>query len=435
MLAACSGGADSVALFTALVEAGVPCVAGHVDHGLRAGSAGEAEGVRALAKRLGARFELERLEGLETSAEGLEGAARRARHAAFVRLAARTGATLIATGHTRRDQAETILLRLARGAGPGALASVRRRRELGVGLALVRPLLDVSREDTEAFCRARALPFVLDPHNLDPGRTRARLRSLWPALLGLNPRLEEALAGAADAFADEDALLQAAALDELRESGLRASRLRALHPALLRRALLHAANEAGLRPERAHLEGLRGLLAKGAGALDLPGGRAAIVSGRLTFGVAKSAPPPEAVIVPAPGVFRFGERALRVSLAPPGVPVDLARAPFPWVLRVKRAGDRFRPARGREKKLSDLLIDAKIPREARDRLAVLEDLHRRLFWVEGLRPGAASDSPAETQAFIELLPEMRTHPAAFIRERRDDPPSATIPQSHDEEPR
>src|SRR6266851_1490611 len=208
LLVACSGGADSVALAAAVARTdGVRGAVGHVDHGLRPESAQEAGKVGALAERLGLPFFLERIEGLRIRGPGLEAAAREARYAALGRLAQRAGARFVATAHTRRDQAETLLLRLARGAGPGALAGVRRKRALAPGIELVRPFLDVPREATEAYCRAHGLEFVTDPHNSDPARARARLRAAWPALLELNPRLEEALAGAAAVLADEDELL------------------------------------------------------------------------------------------------------------------------------------------------------------------------------------------------------------------------------------
>jgi len=284
------------------------------------------------------------------------------------------------------DQAETLLLRLLRGAGPGALAGVRRERELAPGIRLVRPLLDVPRSATEAYCREHGLAYTDDPHNVDPARARARLRALWPQLLELNPRLEESLAGAAALFADEDELLSQLAAS---------SDLRAAHPALQRRALLALAAKAGLRPEREHIEKLRELLARGRGSLDLPGGRASIPRGekKIIFfsaagGECSPEPGPVEVAVPGPGHYSWRSRELAVELGlSHELAVDLARAPFPWTLRGQRPGDRFRPAGGRTKKIADLWIDARVPREKRAGLAVLEDAQGRVFWVEGLRGG------------------------------------------------
>src|SRR5437867_462600 len=104
-MVACSGGADSVALAAAVTRhGGVTVALGHVDHGLRPESAREAEQVRVLADRLGARFYLERLEDLQIRGPGLEAAARQGRYGALARLARQASVTSVATAHTRRDQ-------------------------------------------------------------------------------------------------------------------------------------------------------------------------------------------------------------------------------------------------------------------------------------------------------------------------------------------
>ncbi|HEY6910343.1 MAG TPA: tRNA lysidine(34) synthetase TilS [Myxococcales bacterium] len=420
VLVACSGGADSSALAAASVRVGLRCVIGHVDHGLRPESASDAERVRELARRLEVPFLTFRIQFLNIKRLGMEAAAREARYAALEQLARQAGAPVVATAHTRRDQAETVLLRLIRGAGPGALSGIRRTRPLGQGVDLVRPLLDVPRAATEAYCAAQGIEYLDDPHNLDPARARTRLRSLWPALLALNPRLEEALCAAAATFADEDALLA-----RLAASGAH------LHPALQRRALVAQAAEAGLRPEREHVEALLRLLEKG-GSVDLPGGRA-----RVTFERGGARPVEEAaaaVAVPGPGDYAWGRRALHVAAGrAEGTGVDLTEAPFPWTLRGKRPGDRFRPAGGRTRKVSDLWIDAHIPREDRTGLAVLADAHGRLFWVEGLRPGAACRSNGAVS--FSMGPEMKPSDGPLACRRRPESHSATMVQRPDEEPR
>ncbi|HTO96388.1 MAG TPA: tRNA lysidine(34) synthetase TilS [Myxococcales bacterium] len=418
VLVACSGGADSVALLTACVRTAVTCAAGHVDHGLRPESAAEAERVRELARRLDVPFHLERIERLDLKASGLEASAREARYRALADLALRAGAPIVATAHTRRDQAETVLLRLIRGAGPGALAGIRRQRELAPGIQLLRPLLEVSRAATEEYCRRHGLAFTDDPHNSDPARARGRLRALWPQLLALNPRLEEALARAARTFAEEDELL-----DELSVAGAR------LHPALQRRALLREAREQGARPERRHLEAILRLLERGEGSIDVPGGRAVVrFEGRRP-----PARPAEEVAIAAPGRYFWQSRALEVSEAPgPGVQVDVQEAPFPWKLRGHQPGDRFRPAGGRAKKVADLWIDAHIPREERTRLALLADARGRVFWVEGIRAGAAC---GRGPVRFRLEAEMKPSDGPLPSRRRHESRSATMDPRPDEEPR
>jgi len=374
--------------------------------------------VRELARLLGIQFYLKKIDNLNLNAEGLEAAARSARYSALTELAQKASASVVATAHTRTDQAETILLRLFRGAGPGALAGIRSRRALAPGIDLLRPLLRIPRAATEAYCRAQGLQWIDDPHNVDPIRMRARIRALWPRLLELNPRLEEALAGAAELFAEEEDLLSALA-----------QRGASLHPALQRRALLLAANEAGLRPERRHLESILRLLERGEGALDVPGGSAVVKFERRRAPHAR----PAEVAIAAPGRYVWGSRVLEVAGgARGGVEVDLTEAPFPWTLRSRRPGDRFRPGGGRTKKLADLLIDAHIPKEDRDHLAVLTDAKGRVFWVEGLRPGAACRNGGVS---FRLLPEMKPSDGPLPSRRRHESRSATMDPRPDEEPR
>ena len=415
VLVACSGGADSVALAAAFAdEHSVRGAIGHVDHGLRAESLREADSVRALAQVLGLPCFVERLQGLPLAAFGLEAAAREGRYAALARLAVQAEASVVVTAHTRRDQAETLLLRLARGAGPGALGGVRAVRALAPGISLLRPLLSVPRAATEALCKQRGLSFVNDPHNLDPARARAFLRQAWPVLEALNPRLEAALAGTARLLADEDDFLAGLAESALRTvstpQGLDARALLALHPALQRRCLILAARGAGLRPEKSHLEALRLSLSSSQFALDLPGGCAQLAAGLLRFHrgaraiIARQTPE---VAVGGPGSYAWRSRSFAVVWGEAeGIVVDLARAPFPWTLRGHRPGDRFRPGGGRTRKVSDLWIDARLPREQRSGLAVLQDAAGILIWVEGVRVGDACRGNMTTPATFVLSLEM-----------------------------
>ncbi|MBB2912568.1 tRNA(Ile)-lysidine synthase [Streptosporangium becharense] len=207
VLVACSGGADSLALAAALgfhaSRAGLRAGLLTVDHGLQEGSAGRAAEVVRLAPALA----LGLAEALTVSVGaggGPEDAARRARYAALSRAAERLGAAAVLLGHTRDDQAETVLLRLARGSGTRSLAGMPARN--GV---YRRPLLGLGRATTVAACAALGLTPWDDPHNLDPRYTRVRVRErLLPALeRELGPGVAEALARTADLCRDDaDAL-------------------------------------------------------------------------------------------------------------------------------------------------------------------------------------------------------------------------------------
>ncbi|NYD43562.1 tRNA lysidine(34) synthetase TilS [Nocardioides panaciterrulae] len=199
VLVACSGGADSTALLAATVfearGAGWRVVGATVDHGLQAGSAGVADRVVARMAALGTDETLTARVRVEGAGLGPEAAARRARYAVLGQVRESVGADAVLLGHTRDDQAETVLLGLARGSGGRSLAGMRRGFD-----HYRRPLLDLSREDTLAACRAEGLEVWEDPHNADPGFARVRVRrTVLPVLeRELGPGVAATLARTAD---------------------------------------------------------------------------------------------------------------------------------------------------------------------------------------------------------------------------------------------
>ena len=200
---AVSGGADSLALLVLATSAGLDVTAMHVDHGLRPGSASEADVVAAAARRFGARFAAARVE--LPPGPNLE---ERARDARYRELPDR-----VLTGHTADDQAETILLNVLRGSGLDGLAGMRRRSPTGPR----RPLLGLRRSETSALCRELGLDPVVDPSNLDPVHRRTRVRHELMPLAGAIAERDVAavIARQADVVRDDLDLLDslASALD------------------------------------------------------------------------------------------------------------------------------------------------------------------------------------------------------------------------------
>jgi len=290
VLAACSGGADSLALAAALgfvaPRAGLRAGLLTVDHRLQEGSASRAEKVAARAPELG--FELAEVLAVDVGdAGGPEAAARDARYLALGQAADRLGARAVLLGHTRDDQAETVLLGLARGSGlrslSGMAAVVGRYR---------RPFLDLGRSTTQAACVALGLDYWDDPHNDDPRFTRVRVRSTVLPMLEaeLGPGIAQALARTAGlARQDADALEEWAerafgdcALSDTDEGvRLAVQGLEGL-PAAVRQRVLRKAVIAAGAPSGAlsagHVMAVDRLVTawRGQGAVDLPGGVAAV---------------------------------------------------------------------------------------------------------------------------------------------------------------
>lgn len=296
VLVACSGGADSRALALALSfvapRLGLRGGALVVDHRLQEGSGPRSAALAEQLRTDGLQpVELLTAEVEPASPAGPEGAARTARYRALETAAARLGAAAVLVGHTRDDQAETVLLGLARGSGTRSLAGMAERR--GV---FRRPLLDLDRTLTAAACAEAGVAVWSDPHNTEQRFARSRVRSrVLPVLEAeLGPGVAAALARtAALARADADALdhLADALAEDARPDGAGCGWdcpvLSAALPALRGRVLRRAATEAGCPPSDLtahHVAGLDALVTDwhGQGPLDLPGRvRATRREGRL----------------------------------------------------------------------------------------------------------------------------------------------------------
>ncbi|MBT8225112.1 MAG: tRNA lysidine(34) synthetase TilS [Dactylosporangium sp.] len=316
VLVACSGGADSLALALATrfvaPRLGLGCGLVTVDHQLQEGSGQRAANIISWAERVGFGPVL----GLTVDAQagpggqGPEATARTARYAAMVDAARRAGAGAVLLGHTREDQAETVLLALARGSGPRGLAGMPERRLID-GVPFLRPLLAVSRAQTRAACAAGAagdgdaaggvggLEPWEDPHNADPAFARVRVRQALPVLVeALGAGVVANLARTAQMIAVDVEYLDAAAASAAERvstagGALSASGLAEL-PTALRRRVLHqwslGLGARGADLSSRHVDALDALVTawRGQGHVALPGGiRVGRETGRLA-----AVPPP-----------------------------------------------------------------------------------------------------------------------------------------------
>jgi tRNA(Ile)-lysidine synthase len=281
VLVACSGGADSLALAAATAfeapRAGLRTGAVTVDHGLQVGSAGRAQEVARVLRGLGL-APVEVVQADVGTAGGPEAAARTARYHALAEVAARLGAAAVLLGHSRDDQAETVLLGLARGSGARSLAGMA-----PASGRYRRPFLHLDRATLRQAATAAGLHPWDDPHNDDPAFARVRVRrEALPALeRALGPGVAAALARTARLLRDDADALDGWAADAARqcrhpEGGLDCARLAALPAAVRRRVLRTAAIAAGSPPGElfaVHVDALDDLVGhwRGQRHVDLPG--------------------------------------------------------------------------------------------------------------------------------------------------------------------
>ena len=394
LLVAVSGGADSTALLLVLAELsqdfGLVLHVAHFDHRARPRSAAQdAQYVADLAARCGAVIRIGRADTKPAS----EDTARTARYAFLRRVAAELGATAIATGHTRDDQAETVLLHAARGSGLAGIAAMRASRD-----GIVRPLLCLGREDTTAICAGATIVPREDPTNRSLKFARNRVRhKVMPELAKLNPRVAEALARLAASAAEAIDALRATAerLLEFARDGDTIDLARLGDDPTLREEALAIAWERSTG--RALAQRPRAALAAeaarddGSASLDLPGGRAVREYGRLR--IVNDRARAEVTAVPATETALEPERAIEWSgwtLLLTGRPVahgwtSEAGAPDPHTglrVRARRPGDRM--AGETRAKLQDVLTDAKIPQRDRDSQPLVVTTSGEVWWVPGV---------------------------------------------------
>ena len=427
VVVAVSGGPDSMALLLLLTELrgtlGLTLHVAHLDHGLRGNSAqDDALFVEEQARRLGLSSTLG-AEDVNSYRAGrglsLEEAARDVRYAFLARVASEHGARAVALGHTADDQAETVLMHIIRGSGLTGLAgmsplSLRPSSQNEEGVALLRPLLDVTRAETAAYCRWKGVTPREDETNRSLGLARNRTRlELLPLLQDYNPRIREALLRlSASAALDQDFILSKAqeVLDEMAAiegSAIQIGRgaFDSLHPALKRHLLRLAYHRVtgtieGL--EHSHVEAMVGTSEAGAGrSVDLPG--------ELLFSVgydslslrpsATEAALPSAITeeyalsvpgdTPIPG-WNITARLLNgvegsLDTGPFAALLDAKRAGGGLHVRVRRPGDVFTPlGMSGSKKLQDFMVDAKVPAASRDGVPLVVS-EKGIVWVVGHR--------------------------------------------------
>ncbi|HEY1964886.1 MAG TPA: tRNA lysidine(34) synthetase TilS, partial [Acidobacteriaceae bacterium] len=446
---AVSGGADSVALLSGMAacraETGIVVSAVHVHHGLRGAEAdGDAQFVADLAKQLELPLRVERGDVAMLAAargQGIEEAARALRYRVFHELLASREVDAVTTAHTLDDQAETVLLKLLRGAWTEGLGGIAPVVTWAGGGRIVRPLLEVTRADIVAYLEARGQPWREDTTNLEQTFTRNRVRhTLLPQLRDFQPRIAEHLARMAAVARDEEAwwdrelarVIPGVVLPgrPVRGGGranstkpgeaelsMELERLRSMHPALQRRVLRAAAEQLGASLSFDQTEALRTLAvaaqpaAGRRGRVELGAGVAAERTVRelrlVRMSEAVEAQLPE-LVVPVPGVLEAGEYGLRVIAG--GSLASGSRL----LLRTPRAGDRLRlPHSGGVKTVKEVLERRGLSAAERRVCPVLAT-GSSILWMSGIE--------------VEQTPGLQLD-VAPIREREQTPVLETVPDA------
>ncbi len=386
VLVAVSGGPDSTALLVAASEEGHDVTAAHYDHALQAGSGAAAAHVEALCRRLGIELVTER-RSAAVRRGSVQAAARELRYAFLERALVQTGAQVVALGHTADDLVEGVVLHLMRGCGLAGMRGMPACRG-----PFVRPLLSVWRREVVDFLLQRGIEALEDPANADTNFARVRVRrEILPALERDRPGITRRFHGAA---------LQAAALHDsiavdageaLRDGVLRRSAVAAAQEpvaAELMRQLYARAGGAQPSLSRAHLTSMLRLARPGRGGrgVDLPGGLRLRIVGETMEIVASGAAQKR----------KEGRSAQLAVAACSGCADEEAvhlKEGLDLRLGVRAPGMTMRPRGGRgTRKLQDIFVDARVPREERDAwpLVFAGD---RLAWV----PGVAIDADLSSE--------------------------------------
>ena len=401
-----SGGRDSTCLLDLAVRvAGAEAVGAlHVNYGIRASADDDERHCRELCTGLGAGLEVHR--PARPASGNLQAWARDERYRAAAETALARGAD-VAAGHTRTDQVETILYRLASSPSRRALLGMRRREG-----NLVRPLLGFTREETAAYCVERGLRWREDESNASPAYARNRIRAeVVPALRGVHPAAEANVLAVARILREEAEVLDAL-VDEVLGGGDRVSlaALRELPAALRRLVVQRLADQAvgGFAPGAGgRAEEIAALSDRGTVMLDIGNDARAVVEyGELRLesrGRDRTVPAPARLAIP--GAVSFGGCEVRCEIAEPALePGVLDRAALGPDLLVRswRAGDRIAPlGLGGTKSLQDLFTARRVPRLDRGAVPVVES-GGEIAWVAGVATSERFKVTAATREAVRL---------------------------------
>ncbi len=431
VLVGLSGGPDSVCLLHVLdrlrEELRITLRAVYVNHNLRPDEVPqEIAFCGGLCGSLNAGFTVKSVDvrafALERGLNKQE-AARELRYSAFREAAFEVGADRIALGHSADDQVETFIMRLLRGSGPKGLSGIPAKRG-----KIIRPLIEIKREQIEGFLSLENLPFVVDSSNLKADYLRNRVRQrVVPVMKGFNPNFTETLLKSIAVLQEEERYFDVIVTKTLMKLISRKTEERIelflipmenLDVVVLRRVLRRAIDEtSGLKGiSFVHIEDIIRLIRNGSSGdrLNLPGNVRVIREYSLLVMTSDPPvriaaylldPPGDVVVAGAGTVIRasFEEEKDEPGDGKSSVLLDAGKMTFPLTIRPRRRGDFFYPfGFGRKKKLQDFFVDEKVPRDERDSIPVVVS-GDEIVWIAGYRTDERFRVTEGTEKFLRLI--------------------------------
>ena len=448
ILVALSGGPDSIALLSIMLSLKekfkLDLTIAHLNHGIRGTEADRDQSFsRQVAKEYKIPFYTKKI--ALNNKKSSEDTLRNYRYKFLIDVAKKIGANKIALGHNADDQAETIIMRLLRGAGTKGLSGMTPIRQIEPGLCLIRPLLTSSRKEIVSFLIKKDLPFVEDLSNKDMSFLRNRIRhTLIPSLSSYNPNIKDTLIALGNRMFVIDDFLEKEAMKIfhlVKKEGqqsyvLDRITLTRMHPALattlIRQIIKKLSPQAMLHSNEIYKILALANNANGSKRLSLTKGVSitkeyekvvfsiAQKHSKITLNKQLSIPGktkiPIANILITSKIVKVNSKIRIITKTPPNnlsrlykqnnwqlkAEFDFDKITLPLVLRTRRNGDKFRPVNGYgTKKLKNIFIDSKIPKRFRDSIPIVED-KSHICWIVGHRIGDNFKIDPNTKKILQL---------------------------------
>lgn len=438
VLAALSGGPDSVCLLTILnklkAEYSFVLSAAYIDHGLRPDEAPlEIDIAKKLCNSLNMPFSVKAVD-VKSYAKNLklgkQQAARQLRYEALEGIALDISANKLAFGHNADDQAETILMRLIRGSGPTGLSGIPPARKTNIrNLQIIRPLIEIKRAAIEKFLSTEKIPFIVDSSNLRNDYIRNRIRHfIVPEIKKINNGFIETISKTSDIFRDEERYFEMLVTKTLMKLITRKTEdtielfsapMEGMDTAILRRVIRRAIDETkGLCGIGfVHIEDIINLIKSGKSGdrIFLPKNIRA-VKGYSTLTITSKKPQVlGSYTIDGPGEIVLKESSVVLKILAKEIDgikdygngknsavIDASKINFPLLIRPRLPGDYFYPIGfGKKKKLQDFFVDKKIPRDERDAIPLIIS-NNNIVWVAGLRLDDRYKVDKDTKRVLQL---------------------------------